>query len=226
MATGAELAYKFRLAIEAVAPGFTDTEISEFLTQGQIALVKEALGTPFLMPISRLHRMQVFDNGAFLSREMTNFLYRDSYVFRGELSESVLKLEDVLTAIITMDNNDIYYSTQVVDPSNISKFLTTATNKPYLERPVSTVTSLLNNDDNRELLVIYGANHPVSQISNVAAIVEYVTYPKPIDATDDVNPIEFPEFADDIVNVATSLALKSLYNIQGLTQQEQQGKQE
>jgi len=230
--TGKELADKFRLAVESVAPGFTTDEISEFLTQGQLALVKSVLTTPLTMPLARLHRLEYYRAevpGEEFTRVTSNALYGNSWVYKKTISDGVLKLINVgITALL--DNSSVYYSTQPIDSSSIHKFLNTATNKPYLEKPVVTVTSMFQETphEHKDIILIFGDNHNFSDKStvNIGGVVEYVTYPIKIDAGDEVIPIQFPEFADDIVEKAAMLALRSLYDVQGIAQQAGQSKQE
>lgn len=205
--TAQDLIDKFRLAVESVAPAFTDEEICEFLTQGQLLLVKELLSLPIIFPAGVLHRKE-HDNAMI---PMSEGAYSDTPIYYKDLSN--LHILKFISAMVVVDNTPSlkYYTTTTIDPKNINKFIVTETNTPYLEKPVVTYTALKkDNVDYKNLIVIFGKNHNVDG-SDVYAQVEYITYPAPILSTSLDTPIEFPELAEQIVEMAKTLALKSLY---------------
>lgn len=209
--TAQDLIDKFRLAVESVAPAFTDEEICEFLTQGQLTLVKELLSMPISFPAGVLHRKDHDLNTEMES--MASGPYSDTPIYYKNLSN--LDILKFLSAMVIVDDSDNYkyYSTINIDPQSIDKFVVTVTNTPYLEKPVVTYTALEKDDvDYKNLIVIFGKNHNVGA-NPVYAHVEYITYPTPISVSAPSAPIEFPELADQIVEVAKALALKSLYEV-------------
>ena len=206
--TAQDLIDKFRLAVESVAPAFTDEEICEFLTQGQLLLVKELLSLPIIFPAGVLHKKEHDLDNAMIP--MSEGAYSDTPIYYKDLSNlSILKF---ISAMVVVDNMPSlkYYTTTTIDPKNINKFIVTETNTPYLEKPVVTYTALKKDSVGyKNLIVIFGKNHNVDG-SDVYAQVEYITYPAPILSTS-LTPIEFPELAEQIVEMAKTLALKSLY---------------
>lgn len=204
--TAQDLIDKFRLAVESVAPAFTDEEICEFLTQGQLLLVKELLSLPIIFPAGVLHRKEHDLDNAMIP--MSEGAYSDTPIYYKDLSN--LNILKFISAMVVVDNIK-YYTTTTIDPKNINKFIVTETNTPYLEKPVVTYTALKKDSvDYKNLIVIFGKNHNVDG-SDVYAQVEYITYPAPILSTSLSTPIEFPELAEQIVEMAKTLALKSLY---------------
>ena len=209
--TAQDLIDKFRLAVESVAPAFTDEEICEFLTQGQLLLVKELLSLPIIFPAGVLHRKEHDLDNAMIP--MSEGAYSDTPIYYKDLSKSNLNILKFISAMVVVDNMPSlkYYTTTTIDPKNINKFIVTETNTPYLEKPVVTYTALKKDSvDYKNLIVIFGKNHNVDG-SDVYAQVEYITYPAPILSTSLDTPIEFPELAEQIVEMAKTLALKSLY---------------
>ena len=207
--TAQDLIDKFRLAVESVAPAFTDEEICEFLTQGQLLLVKELLSLPIIFPAGVLHRKEHDLDNAMIP--MSEGAYSDTPIYYKDLSN--LHILKFISAMVVVDNTPSlkYYTTTTIDPKNINKFIVTETNTPYLEKPVVTYTALKKDTvDYKNLIVIFGKNHNVDG-SDVYAQVEYITYPAPILSTSLDTPIEFPELAEQIVEMAKTLALKSLY---------------
>lgn len=207
--TAQDLIDKFRLAVESVAPAFTDEEICEFLTQGQLLLVKELLSLPIIFPAGVLHRKEHDLDNAMIP--MSEGAYSDTPIYYKDLSNlNILKFISAMVVVGNMASLK-YYTTTTIDPKNINKFIVTETNTPYLEKPVVTYTALKKDSvDYKNLIVIFGKNHNVDD-SDVYAQVEYITYPAPILSTSLYTPIEFPELAEQIVEMAKTLALKSLY---------------
>lgn len=206
--TAQDLIDKFRLAVESVAPAFTDEEICEFLTQGQLLLVKELLSLPIIFPAGVLHKEHDLDNAMI---PMSEGAYSNTPIYYKDLSN--LNILKFISAMVVVDNMPSlkYYTTTTIDPKNINKFIVTETNTPYLEKPVVTYTALKKDSVGyKNLIVIFGKNHNVDG-SDVYAQVEYITYPAPILSTSLDTPIEFPELAEQIVEMAKTLALKSLY---------------
>lgn len=203
--TAQDLIDKFRLAVESVAPAFTDEEICEFLTQGQLLLVKELLSLPIIFPAGVLHRKEHDLDNAMIP--MSEGAYSDTPIYYKDLSNlNILKFISAMVVVNNMASLK-YYTTTTIDPKNINKFIVTETNTPYLEKPVVTYTALKKDSVDKNLIVIFGKNHNVDG-SYVYAQVEYITYPAPILST---SLIEFPELAEQIVEMAKTLALKSLY---------------
>ncbi len=208
---------RFRPSIEAVAPGFLDGEISSFLTQGQIALVKNLLATNAMSVLSPL----IVEGAVEVTSNLTDNMFANDLVYEFALEKELLKLIDGSVIITkTLNEGTIYDRCDIYDVSSMFKLLTTNINNPYLEKPALVVNNagLSDNYIVKNAIVILGKDGLYNniQVQSIKLVYKGVKFPKPIDATDNSNEIEFPEFADEIVGIATELALKSLYMVQGV----------
>ncbi len=214
--TGADLKVEFNRAIDAVAPGFLDDEISGFLTQAQLIMVKNLLGTNdatyLLAPLIHSTQLSMVP--------VSGSKYVDSIVYRTTLLPEILKVitDSVSTSVVdSITNNKLLFRCDVLSYENIAKYLKTQTNNPYLVRPVAFIGDNINSIY-EDVLVVF-TEELLSSLENydtVSLYIDYIRYPRAIDVTDDVTDIELPKFADEIVNIAVKAALASLYMIQGI----------
>lgn len=214
--TGADLKREFERSVNAVAPGFLDNEISEFLTQAQLILVKSLLtsreSTYLLTPLVNSVQINMVP--------ASEPKYLDSIVYRTTIPTQILKVvpDSVLTLVLdSFTNNKLLFRCDVLSLESIAKYLKTQTNNPYLVKPVVFIgdnTSSINED----VVVVFTDEllAPLNNYDTVTLYIDYIRYPKSIDVTNDTEEIELPRYADEITNIAVKSALSSLYMIQSI----------
>ncbi len=216
--TGKKLADQFRISVEAVAPGFLDSEVSYFLTQAQFSIIKQLVAYYKLTDVysKLLERKSIL-----LTRESdSGNVWQDSIVFSGILPNDFLKL---ISAVVKLNSSLTQYilKCDITPYSYMNRFISTTTNNPFLERPVF----FINQDDSlsttgKTFIILVGKRNFFGTIPLTTEFIyphvsiDYVRFPNDIDATDDVTLVQFPEFSDEIVQLASKLALDSLYGVQ------------
>lgn len=220
--TGKDLIYKFRLSVEAVVPAFTDTEIIEFLNQAQLKLCYQLINTPFTnvlhVKTSILNPTVNNEFGPYtnsfkfnISHDALNYV-SGVFIFKSKDSGAIIKLLPL----------------EIVNSVFIRKFISYPNNIVYLDKPVLFISNLFKDITSevfsKDLICILpnDINIDISETSSFdyEFQIDYYKTPELI-KNNDVDSIELPEIADEIVNVAKTIALGSIYLGQGAQNQTQ-----
>lgn len=228
--TGKDLINKFRLSVEAVTPAFTDTEIIEFLNQAQLKLCYQLLNTPFT---NVLHVKT-----SILNPTINNEFGPYTTSFKFNLPHNVISYVGGVFIFKSKEFSNIIklLPLEIVNSIFIRKFISYPSNIVYLDKPVLFISNIFK-ESNSEIfskdLISILPNDIEIDISETSPFsyefqIDYYKVPELI-KNNNTDSIEIPELADEIVNVARTIALGTIYigsGTQNQTQSQPQSQEE
>ena len=204
--TVSEIKSRFLLLLDAAysqaAPGFEDSEISEFLDKAQKDYVSEAVKNKVYDDIYQLMEVTYVTlnyghTGNTYSFEVDNILYDYGYYV-----SSRMKVQRTVPSM-----SGVFVECDLISPDIASNFFTNGFNKPYFKNPKVFIVTPKNQDS--KLTIIVDAYTKADSSSNNFEIT-YIKIPKKVDITTGYGFQINNNVYEKLIEIAVKYAVDSL----------------